>query len=494
MSKAPLRRSRSSRWLCAGCALLLAVLPQVRAGSIELPDMGASAGSLMSQGEEQQLGKAFMRGVRRVVTVVEDPLLADYIEDLGQRLAQAAQRGRYQFSFFLADSPQVNAFAGPAGHIGIFSGLVLTTESESELASVLAHEIAHVTQEHLLRSFESAKNLTLPAAAMLLAAVVLGATTKGDVGAAAVTGISAGLAQQQINFTRDNEQEADRVGIQILAAAGFDPRAMAVFFDRMNKTSRLYENKAPEFLRTHPVNTSRIADALGRADSFPQTKRSEDYQYHLIRAALRVRGMTNPKEAVNHFAKTLKDGHFPDEDGERYGYALALLKDRQYQAAAAQVGKLIAKRPSSIAYNLVKAKIEKESGQAKQAMTTVGTALELFPGNYPLSQFFAELLVQNGQASRAIKVLDRAIEQRPDKPALYELRSRAYLATGNQGNAHLDLAESHYLNGQLEKAVQQLQAALKSDKLEFYDASRIQAKLRELRDELVEEKKAERKG
>lgn len=475
-------------------APLLVLLPQVPARALELPDMGASASTLMSPSEEQRLGQAFMRGIRRSLPVIEDPLLTEYIENLGRRLAGGNQRDGRRLQFFLIDQPVINAFAGPAGHVGVFAGLVLATENESELAAVVAHEIAHVTQDHLLRALENARNMSIPAAALMLAAIALGAAASSDAALAAATGLQAGILQQQINFTRDNEQEADRVGIEILASAHFDPRAMPAFFERLAKTSRLYENSAPEFLRTHPVTTHRISEAISRAEGHAYRQRPDDPSYYQTRAALRARSFNSPREAVNHFAKTLKEARYRDEDAERYGYALALLRDRQYPAAAAQATRLLSKSPTSIPYLLLQARIHKGAGQTRQALATVGTALELFPGNYPLSQFHAELLLEQRRPAEAEKILAQALERRPDEPNLYELRSRAAAAAGRKGDAHLYLAETHYLSGQLEQAVQQLQTALRSEKLDFYDASRIQAKLRAYKEELAEEKKASRKG
>ncbi len=228
-----------------------------------LPDMGDSAGSIMSRGQERRLGQAFMRNIRHHMTVVSDPLLNSYIESLGGKLVSHSDAGGQPFSFFLVEDHTINAFAGPYGYIGVNTGLILTTESESELAAVLAHEISHVTQRHLMRTFEMASDSNLATAALVIAAIVVGAATdNAGAGMAAAAGAQAGMAQRQINFTRQNEKEADRIGIRILADANYDPRAMPVFFHRLGKANRVYANtEIPEFLRTHPITTNRIADA-----------------------------------------------------------------------------------------------------------------------------------------------------------------------------------------------------------------------------------------
>ena len=317
----PVNASKGAR-IALSLLLLAAPAPPAMALDTDLPDLGNSAGSLMSPKRERDLGKAFMRGVRRSEKVMDDPLLADYIEHLGQKLVAASDVKGTPFHFFLIDDPTINAFAGPGGHIGVFSGLVMTTDTESELAAVLAHEIAHVTQQHLMRAWESTSQLSIPSAAVLLAAIVLGATVGGDAAAAAAVGGQAALIQQQINFTRANEQEADRVGIDILAHSGFEPRAMPSFFDRMGKANRIYASKLPEFLMTHPVTTSRTADALGRAEQFAYRQAPEDLRYQLARINLVQRQMDRPEEAVRELGLMLEDGRFRNEAALRFRLAL----------------------------------------------------------------------------------------------------------------------------------------------------------------------------
>ena len=489
----PLRHRRASAALCTLLGLLLSVAPALRADSIALPDIGASAGSLITPEEERRLGRQFMRSVRRSLPVMDDPLLVEYIEGLGQHLANQTDKGGRNFHFFLIDQPVINAFAGPGGHIGIYSGLILATESESELASVVAHEIAHVTQDHLVRAFENASQMSVPTAALLVAAILLGSAVSSDLGLAAAAGVQAAAIQQQLNFTRQHEKEADRVGIATLAQADFDPNAMPVFFERMAKANRLYASNTLEFLRTHPVTTDRIADALGRAAAFPYRQRPEDPNYFLLRAILRERSFSNPKQAVTHFAGTLKQGRYRQKDAERYGYALALLENHQPKKARAEARRLIGKAPANIAYVLLDARVKAQLGQVDKALKSVSTALELFPGNYSLTRYFAELSLEHGRPRRAEKAVEQALKRRPGEPALYKLRSRAAAAQGNKADAHLYLAEAHYLNGQLERAEQQLEVALRTGQFDFYDASKLQAKLDRIKSELKAEKEKKKR-
>ncbi len=469
--------------LLLSLSFLIAFLPSIKAENIALPDIGASAGSMMTPAEERRLGRRFMRSVRASLPLLDDPLLSSYIEHLGARLLSHTDVGSRQFHFFLVDQTVVNAFAGPAGHIGIYSGLILNTESESELASVVAHEIAHVTQDHLLRAFENASQMSGPMMALLLAAIVLGAAVGGDAGIAAAAGVQAAGVQQQINFTRENEKEADSVGIAILADGGFDPNAMPGFFQRLSKASRLYENNAPEFLRTHPVTTNRIADALARAGSYPYKQHKDDPGYHLTRAILRERSFETPAQAVKHFEATLEEGRYADADSQHYAYALALLRDNKPDKARQVALKLVRQDPGQVANILLDAKTLAATGEHAKAMATLHDALGLFPGNYPLTSYFAELALTEKRHKGLVAALDLALKQRPDEPQLLKLRSRAAAAVGNKAEAHLYLADAYYLNDQLEKAEQLLLAGLRDKSLDFYAASKLQAKLEEIKQE-----------
>ncbi|MCP5312888.1 MAG: M48 family metallopeptidase [Chromatiaceae bacterium] len=478
----PVNASKGAR-IALSLLLLAAPAPPAMALDTDLPDLGNSAGSLMSPKRERDLGKAFMRGVRRSEKVMDDPLLADYIEHLGQKLVAASDVKGTPFHFFLIDDPTINAFAGPGGHIGVFSGLVMTTDTESELAAVLAHEIAHVTQQHLMRAWESTSQLSIPSAAVLLAAIVLGATVGGDAAAAAAVGGQAALIQQQINFTRANEQEADRVGIDILAHSGFEPRAMPSFFDRMGKANRIYASKLPEFLMTHPVTTSRTADALGRAEQFAYRQAPEDLRYQLARINLVQRQMDRPEEAVRELGLMLEDGRFRNEAALRYGIALAQIRAGQFDDAAKTLDRLLEQHPEVVEFVVSRAQIDAQQGATERALKRLERSLTADPGSLALNLTYAETALAAGKPADAETRLQRFLDFRGEEPRIYQLLSRAAGDQDKRALGHEYLAEYYYLTGDVKAAILQLEIALKVPGLNFYDASRLESRLVDLRAE-----------
>ncbi len=476
-------RDRPVAGLLLSLILLLHAVPGRAEVGIALPDFGEVSGNLMTPAEEEKLGKSFMRSIRATEKVLDDPLLQGYIQDLGDRLTGSGADGSQRFRFFLIDNPQINAFAGPAGHIGVYSGLVLTTETESELAAVLAHEIAHVTQSHLMRTWHAASQMSVPQAAVLLAAAVLGMTVGGDAAIAAATAGQASLIQQQINFTRANEQEADRVGIGILAKSDFEPRAMPGFFARMGHANRVYASKLPEFLMTHPVTNSRIADSQGRADAYPYKQRADDLRYHLTRAALRARQDQDPFEAIRTFEGTLRDGRFRNRDAESYGLALALTRAKRPAEAAEILDQLLAAHPQQTEFVVTKARIEGEQKRYGPAIETLSQALQRSPGDLALTLTLGDLLIDAGQTDSAYQLLRTQLDISTGQAPLYKALARAAGESGRTPLAHGYMAEYYYENGSLEPAILQLEIALRDRTLNDFDAARLESRLDSLREE-----------
>ena len=457
----------------------------VASSNFELPDFGDPSGSIMSPEDERRLGQAFMRSVNRAMKVESDPLLISYIESLGTRLVANSGDANQPFSFFIVRNPVVNAFAGPAGNIGIHSGLILTTQSESELASVVAHEIAHVTQKHLARTFDMASGMGFATTAAVIAALVLGAASKNsDVGRAAAIGVQAGMMQKQINFTRENEKEADNVGIRILADSNYDPRAMPTFFMRLGKVNMAYEShQLPEFLRTHPISKNRMAEAMGRAETYPYKQYRDSKNYHLTYITLRERKFKNPGQAINFFKKTLADGRYRDADAQRYGLARAYIRAHKYQDALKQVDRLLSKHPNKVHYLIAKSEILYKTKRVKQAITLLQKGLRIHPGNYPLTVHYANSLMHSGQASKAEKLLENLIKIRPHDPTIYKLAAVAAGKAKHNSQGHYFLAEHHYLSGDLTSAQRQLEVALNNPSNNYYLNAKMAARLKEIKQE-----------
>ncbi|MCW8906769.1 MAG: M48 family metalloprotease [Sedimenticola sp.] len=467
-------------------ALLFGITSQsLAANDIRLPDIGNPSGNVLTPAQEKRLGRAFMRSIRSSLPVIQDPLLSAYIQSLGERIVQANENASGGFQFFLIDAQQVNAFAGPGGHIGVYAGLITTTESESELASVLAHEVAHVTQKHLVRTYDAVQTMSLPAAAVAIAAIAIGAATDNpDMALAAATGVQAGMMQREINFTRSHEEEADSIGIKTLAEAGFDPTAMPVFFSRMGKASRLYDNgKLPEFLRTHPVTTNRIADAYGRAGTFPYRQRADSLDYHLARERLRVMAFKDPREGIDFYSKSLNDGRYRNEEAHRYGYVLSLIGNRQYEQAREQLERLTRESPEQVEYLVAGSDLEKLSGDPQAGLEILKTGLKTHPANYPLTIYYAQALLDIGQPQKVIPLLEQQLQGRPDSVLAYKLLAQAAGDSGRGSEGHGYLAEYYYLIGDLKSALNHLETALRDRDLSYYESARMAARLKEIRQE-----------
>ena len=472
--------ARLGQWLILGLFLATTTLmPGLAAAQgVDLPNIGDSGASDSTPEHEHRLGQAALNSLRRQHAVLGDPLVESYVQNLGYSLVSASDTQERQFHFFVVDDSGINAFAMPGGYIGVNYGLILDTQSESELAAVMAHEISHVTQRHYARTYEAHKGAGLATTAALIAAIILGGKSD-QAGQAAAASIAAGSAQSQLNFTRSNEKEADRMGIKLLAKAGFDPQAMADFFQRMQQSTRLYGAELPEFLRTHPVTTARIADARNRAAQMPHHQVHEHKAYFLVRARLRVLGSNDAQDAVTQFKKELASGSYLDEDAERYGYALALTKAGDYAKALAELKPLLAKAPERIAYRVAQAQAQAGAGHTDQALETYRQALKLNPYNPVLSHYYATTLLQANQPKQASKYLHEYLQNASPTAGIYRLLARAEGQAGDNVDSQIAMAEYYHARGELHEAIRQLHAARRAKHLTFYQSSRIDARLKE---------------
>jgi predicted Zn-dependent protease len=486
------RSGRVSLHRRAGAALgmLIAFAPAVAAPEniySDLPNIGDSSGAAISPEQQQQLGAEMMRQLRQSGVVLENTEITSYLNALGQRLTSNSDSGGQKFTFFVVNEPDINAFAGPGGYIGVNSGLILAAENESELAGVLAHEISHVTQHHLARAFEAQQGLSLPSMAAMLAGILIG-TQNTQAGMAAISAVAAGGAQYQINFTRANEKEADRVGIQTLAQSGYDPYGMPRFFERLQKNSRLYGSHPPEFLLTHPVTTNRIAEAEARAANFKGKGTEDSLNFQLIRAKLRVMEYSDPKQVLEDFQRYMDTtGNAPPY--KQYEYALLLAEAGKTDEAARILEKLHRKDPDQIAYRLALANVYEQGGNYTQALKLYKDSLALYPNNLTFLLPYAHALIVANQASSAYKLASDIGKDQYDNPLVYKLLAQASEATGRQVEMHEAMSQYYYLNGYTRDAIQQLELASREPGLSEYDSARIDARQKELKTIFEEEKK-----
>ncbi|MGB5180135.1 MAG: M48 family metalloprotease [Gammaproteobacteria bacterium] len=453
----------------------------------DLPNLGDASGQVLSPQQDKALGAYFMRQIRQSGIILEDEEATAYLSTLGHKLAIHSENPGFNFTFFLVNDSSINAFAGPGGYIGANVGLFLASESESELAGVMAHEIAHITQRHLARAFQSQERMSLPTTAAVLAAILLGATTDGAAGAAALMATQAASMQQQINFTRANEKEADRVGIQTLADSGFDPFGMPLFFERLQKNSKLYGTRPPEFLSTHPVTLNRIAEATARAESYPQAKQYDNMDFLLIKTKLRVNSYENPKQVLAD-VRRYKGKNGGTSAVEQYEFALLLSKTENHATALEVMEKLQNSDPDRIAYRLALARIMEADKQYAQALQVYADSLELYPGEMTLALPYAATLMSSGQAPEAYTLLTDMTNRNPSNPQLHKLLAQAAGATGHTLQTHTAMAQYYFLNGYTEQAIEQLKLAEKSSHLSSYEIARIQARITNLEEVLELEK------
>lgn len=529
---------------------ILAATISLAAGAeepVRLPDIGSSAAAILTPDEERQIGEQLLRSLRAANAVADDPLLDEYLASLGYLLVAHSERPEQSFTFFTVRSEQINAFASPGGFVGMNTGLIATAENESEVAAVLAHEVAHVTQRHVLRAVESMQKVSLPIMLAMVGALIAAQSAGGDAAQAAVVGGSALLQQQQINFTRANEYEADRIGIQTLASAGFDPNAMATFFWRMGRATRANTGEGvPEFLRTHPVTTTRISEAKDRAAQIAREQpvetavvedagvlalyappsatgrrsgalelygsREERARFaREVRAAreraqatslprdpsafmrfrerARVLGASDPGELVGYYRRSLAAGG-GDRDALRYGLALAQTRAGQPLDAIATLQPLLREHADQPAFVLAMAEAEDAAGRPALARERLAALAARLPGNRAVAIAHAQQLVASGSpqaAATAVEVLRPLLNG--DDALLQLTFARACQLAGDEiraGEAHAEVA---LLNGRFDDALQQLNNLLRRTDVDYYQRARIEARIAQITPVALEQRR-----
>ncbi|MBX5459981.1 MAG: M48 family metallopeptidase [Steroidobacteraceae bacterium] len=450
----------------------------------DLPDIGSPAGALVTESDEYRLGAQIVRTLRDQKAIMNDPEVTEYLQSLGMRIAAQAPEGNRRFTFFPVNEATINAFALPGGFIGVNYGTVLASQNESELAGVVGHEIAHVTQRHIARTIRAQGQQGIAQTAAILAAILIGAIAGGaDAMQGAIAIAQGAAAQQQVNFTRANEYEADRVGIGFTAAAGFDPNATATFFETMSRRTGLAGQYVPEMIQTHPVNANRIAEARARAAQLGRKNVSESATYECIRERLRV--LTYPKDG-NIVERFKKETPAPKGSlGYQYGLALALMTSGRNQEAAKILYDLVEKHENLTLLYSALAQAQVDAGMQNDGLATYARAIVLFPRNVALSVRYAEALMAAGKAKEAHALLLDVFNNVAPTPEQIQLIALAASAAGDTGDAYYYMSEYHIASGDLPLAVQQLELALAAPNLTSVQRQRFQARLDEIRDYLA---------
>jgi predicted Zn-dependent protease len=457
--------------------LLLLAIPGVLAQG--LPDLGEVAQAGFTPLQERRLGESIMREIRADRSFYDEAEATDYVNSVGNRLASRSMDARQDFEFFLIRDSQINAFALPGGFIGVNTGLILAAQAESELAGVMSHEIAHVTQRHIARMINQQKQNQVVSIAALAAALLLARASSQAAEAAFAFG-QAGAIQSQLNFTRDNEREADRVGLQVLEQAGFDPRGMASFFERLQRATRIYESGAPSYLRTHPLTYERIADMQNRTQETGYRQIPDSLEFQLIRAKLKAR-LESPSDAVAFFEASLEERKFLSEVASRYGLAASLARMKNYARARKELEPLRKLTPPSPIVETLACELVAGERGAEPALACYRNALKNHPSHRALIYSYAEALLQSGRAAPALKLVEERLQVVADDYRLYLLQARAYSALNKRLAQHRAQAEAYARQGQLSAAMEQLRIGLKSGDGDFYQLSSAEARLKELR-------------
>lgn len=462
---------------------LLALLAGLAASPVraqDLPELGDASAATLSPAQERAIGYAMLRQLRELPAFLEDPDVTDYLTSVGYRLVAASPDSRIDFTFFALRDSTVNAFAMPGGFIGVHTGLILAAQGESELAAVLAHEVAHVTQRHIARLVAQQQR----AGIMSLAAValaILAARSNPQAAAGVMAGAQAQQLASRLAFTRDNEREADRVGVMILERAGFDPHAMPVFLERLQRATRLLDSgNYPSYMRTHPVTFERIADVQNRTFTLPYRQIPDSLEFFLVRAKLRAQ-QGEAAAAVAFFDELLAERKFNSEAGARFGLVHALLRNGELLRAERELPALGKVAGPHAMVTALQARLKTARKDGAGALALLAEGVRSFPGARSLVYDYAEALLAAGRVEEAVAATDAQLMRDQNDGRLYELQARAFALQGRTLMKHKSLAEAYLVRGNLQLAIEHLQIAVATGDGDFYQLSSAEARLRELR-------------
>jgi predicted Zn-dependent protease len=447
-----------------------------------LPSIGKSA-SAASKAEEKRLGQAWLRYFRGQVPTSSDPLLIEYTEGLLNHLSQFNPAAGDELSLVIVEDRSINAFAVPGGVIGVNTGLYVYAESEAQFASVLAHELAHLSQRHYARGIEQQKGQAVFNAAALLGSILIAAAGSGEAGIAALQATQAGIIDRQLRFSRDFEQEADRIGMDTLIDAGFNPHSMADMFEQIQRSTR-FSAKPPEFLLTHPVTAKRIADAENRARSHPSNTPTSSLDYDLMRARVLLDSEPTPQQAISRFESELR-GFSASETGTRYGLALAYIAAKEFDTAQELMTQLLEQHPNHQALIIAQSDINAGSQQLSKAINLIQQALVETPDSYSLNMQLSRLFAANNAYRKSVEVLTKLSLKRPSDVSIwFNLAEYAGLA-GDILALHKARTEFFLLRASFDRAENQVNNIIKkfgNNTIELAEAKQRLVDIKKLRE------------
>lgn len=423
---------------------------------IKLPSMGEASSAVISLEQERALGQSWLRSFRSQTDIGSDYIIQEYVEGLLAGMVRYSDLEDKRLDLLIVDNPSLNAFAVPGGIIGVNTGLFLYAENEAQFASVLAHELSHLSQRHFARSVAERRVSAVASLAGLLAGVILAATAGGDAGMAMMSATQAAALESELRYSRQHEQEADRIGISVLANAGYDPSAMADMFESMLKATRYVGYQAPEYLRTHPLTENRVNDALGRAQQYPERYYPDSGIYQLMRTRIDVQESGSPDQVVNKF-KANTDTN--PSQVNRYGLALAYKNALKLSEARALAEQLYKESPSNQLFGLLYADLLNIFGEPKSAQEVIRTYLNDRPESYSLNMALASSMIHASEFNAASEILRRQTQKRPNDSAVWYEFSETLGLAGEILELHKARAEYFMLVGAFDRAIRQLQFA-----------------------------------
>lgn len=478
----------TQRLIAAALAAAL-VLQPLRAD--ELPELGDVASNDLPLSTEKKIGQQIMHEIRwQEPSFLDDTDIESYLNQLGGRLAAVSSDPGFGFYFFAINDPNINAFAMPGGYIGVHTGLIAAAQTESELAGVIGHEIAHVTQRHIARQVYQSKQIGL-ASMVAMGLALLAARSSSQVASAAVATTQAGAISAQLAFSRDFEREADRQGFDILRKAGFDVRGMAAFFARLQQAVRLYENNATAYLRTHPLTGERLTDMQNREQAIPYRQVADSPDFQLVRAKVRAMQGT-PREAVKDLENLLQEKKFASEGAIRFGLAFARYRSRDWAGAAQELETMRQLKVSAAMFERLRADVRLAQGDTAAGLAIYRDAMVRYPLNLGLIYGYGAALITARRHDDALRFAESQLRNYPEDVRLHKMRAESYAGLGQRAMQHRALAEVFILQGQTAGAIEQLQLAQQAGDANFYEMSSIDARLREMRRRQVEEMKEKR--